>query len=86
MRLRTRMSRRTILVSSCAGAAFYGFSRATIAHERRKLTPEEAGYKTATDGAQICAACAYFVAPKYCSIIQGEVSPEGTCKYFRDVE
>lgn len=75
-----------MLVSTCVGATLYCFDLALIAQERRKLTREEAGYKEATTGASICAACADFVAPKYCSIMEGEVSPEGTCKYFRNVE
>jgi hypothetical protein len=81
-----RISRRSILASSCAGTALYCFGLPALAQERRKLSLQEAEYKITTDGSLICAACAYFVAPKYCSIVEGEVSPKGTCKYFRDVE
>jgi hypothetical protein len=75
-----------MLTAVLAGATLYHSVRAAATDERRKLTPEEAGYKISTDGALTCAACAYFVAPRYCGIMEGEVSPEGTCKYFRDVE
>lgn len=83
--MRQRLSRRAVL--ACMGITLWSLDRAPLALERRKLTREEAGYREESpDGALICAACADFVAPRYCSIIDGEVSPQGTCKYFRHVE
>jgi hypothetical protein len=52
----------------------------------RKMTQKEAGYVDEAEDGLICAACSLFEEPKYCAIVEGEVSPNGTCKYFTHVE
>jgi hypothetical protein len=86
MRRHMAVSRRRFVACASMGVCLYSRDGALHAQGRRKMTREEAGYRESTDGASICAACADFVAPKYCSIMEGEVSPQGTCRYFRHVE
>jgi hypothetical protein len=79
------VSRRALLRSACGGAALFCAGRAAAA-EVVKLTQAQAEYKDTATGDLTCVACALFIEPKYCTIIQGEVSPKGTCKFFVPVE
>ena len=29
-----------------------------------------------------CELCLHFIAPRECTLVQGEISPKGWCKYF----
>ncbi len=50
------------------------------------MTKEKAGYLDEAEDGLICAACSLFEEPTYCAIVEGDVSPNGTCKYFTHVE
>ncbi len=45
-------------------------------------TKDETDYNVATDPAMSCGKCTSFVAPASCSIVQGTISDQGTCKAF----
>lgn len=79
------LSRRVFLGSACVGAAVLCVGRAAVA-QGRKLTKLEAGYRDDSKDGSPCGACALFQDPKYCVIVEGEVSPDGTCNYFANVE
>jgi hypothetical protein len=59
---------------------------AIAAAASRKMTKEKAGYLDEAEDGLICAACSLFEEPTYCAIVEGDVSPNGTCKYFTHVE
>ena len=48
-----------------------------------KQTKEAAYYQDHPNGAQHCGACANFIPPNDCRVIQGPVSPDGWCRNFR---
>jgi len=48
-----------------------------------KQSKAEAMYQDHPNGTKHCSACANFVAPNDCKVIQGPVSPNGYCKNFR---
>ncbi|MFO1426027.1 MAG: hypothetical protein U1F11_03440 [Steroidobacteraceae bacterium] len=80
------VSRRTWLRSACGGAVLLCAGRAAVADGPKKFTREQAEYKETAPDDLACVACALFVEPKFCTIVEGEVSPRATCKYFVPVE
>ena len=47
-----------------------------------KVSQAQAGYKATTKSASRCDACAHFEAPSACKIVDGSVSPSGSCNFF----
>jgi hypothetical protein len=76
--------RRQFIRRGLAGilTALAGFAAARArAQEFPKSTKEQAGYQ---DHAvrQPCAECVLFIPPNDCKVVQGPISPAGTCIYF----
>jgi hypothetical protein len=47
-----------------------------------KMTPQQAQYQDSPNGIYSCAVCTLFEPPKYCKVVEGEVSKDGWCKAF----
>ncbi|MBV9153148.1 MAG: hypothetical protein JO008_11135 [Alphaproteobacteria bacterium] len=47
-----------------------------------KVTPAEAEYQPAPKNGLVCAMCALFRPPRSCEVVQGDISPQGWCKFF----
>lgn len=47
-----------------------------------KKTKAQAKYQDTPNGKQKCSACAHFVAPKSCKLVEGDISPDGWCMLF----
>jgi hypothetical protein len=47
-----------------------------------KMTPQQAQYHDSPNGIYSCAVCTLFEPPKYCKVVEGEVSKDGWCKAF----
>lgn len=47
-----------------------------------KATKEAADYRPGSDGTK-CKNCTMFIPPASCSAVQGKISPQGLCDYFR---
>ena len=47
-----------------------------------QMTQEVAGYQDKPNGDKRCAGCRFFKAPKSCQLVQGDISPDGWCKFF----
>ena len=82
------MHRRSVLLRCLTGAGAAGLVLAggpARAQSFPKSTKAEAGYvDRAQPEIQYCAVCVYFMTPDDCSIVEGPVSPLGSCDYFDD--
>jgi hypothetical protein len=79
------LSRRVFLGSACGGVlCLYAATAATA--QSKKMTRKEVGYRDEPNDGLPCSACALFLEPKYCVILDGAISPNGTCNYFAHVE
>lgn len=85
MQRRSGIPRRVILRSACTGLALLCAGSAAGA-QGKKYTLQEAEYRDEAEDDLRCIHCALFVDPDQCNIIDGKVSPNGTCKYFVPVE
>ena len=47
--------------------------------EQKKLTQAAAHYQDRPKGDQSCGTCPYFVFPKSCVAVEGDISPSGWC-------
>ena len=50
--------------------------------DQKKLTQAAARYQDHPKGNEFCASCPYFVAPKGCVLVEGEISPTGWCPIY----
>jgi hypothetical protein len=67
---------RTLLLAALAVAA------PGATEELPKLSPAEAEYQTSPKGMFSCAVCTFFIKPRGCKVVTGEISPNGWCKLF----
>lgn len=47
-----------------------------------KVPQSQAGYKSSPNGGNRCDKCLQFQAPSSCKIVEGAVSPSGSCNFF----
>jgi hypothetical protein len=47
-----------------------------------RVSPAEAQYQNTPKGLFSCAACTFFVKPRSCKVVTGDISPQGWCKLF----
>lgn len=50
--------------------------------KRLKISKDEAGYKGQTIDSEHCSVCTMFRAPDGCTLVKGEIRPQGWCKFF----
>jgi hypothetical protein len=77
-------SRRWFLETSVvtiAAAGFVSLTGTALALAAAKKSKEEAKYQNKPNGQQQCSKCKHFMAGK-CEIVEGEISPDGWCKFF----
>ena len=51
-----------------------------------KISQAAAAYQPTPKGMFSCAVCTFFIKPKSCKVVDGEVSPKGWCKLFDMVD
>jgi hypothetical protein len=82
-------SRRAFIkkIGGVAAAATCG--RAAVAQaqeykpqEQKKLSQAAARYQDHPKGNESCGSCPYFVLPKACVLVEGEISPAGWCPIY----
>jgi hypothetical protein len=49
---------------------------------QQKMSPVEAEYQDQPKSGLACAACTLFRPPRSCQVVQGDISPNGWCKFF----
>jgi hypothetical protein len=50
--------------------------------EQKKLTQAAARYQDHPKGNESCGSCPYFVLPKNCVLVEGDISPAGWCPIY----
>ena len=75
------LSRRRLLTTGAA-VALAGVLAAERARAAGKVPKAQADYKDAPRGAVRCDRCVQFQPPSGCKIVDGPVSPAGSCDFF----
>jgi hypothetical protein len=72
--------RRSVLGAALSGSAVVlCISRAMA---QQKMPQAEAAYQDRPKNGLTCAACTFFRPPRSCEAVQGDISPNGWCKFF----
>ena len=50
--------------------------------EQKKLTQAAARYQDRPKGNEVCAGCPYFIFPRSCVLVEGDISPSGWCPIY----
>ena len=50
--------------------------------EQKKLTKAAAHYQDSPKGDQVCGTCPYFIFPRNCAVVEGEISVMGWCPIY----
>jgi hypothetical protein len=65
------------------GVAVIGGALIAPGHAQTKKFPKaQAQYQDKPKNGQQCDACAQFVAPNGCKLVEGDIAPQGWCLYF----
>ncbi len=73
-----KFSRRALLAAGIGLAA----RPARAAEPPPRVSPVEAQYRNTPNGMFSCATCTFFVKPRSCKVVTGDISPAGWCKLF----
>ena len=76
------LSRRTVVVRSLAWAAGAVASLAPIKQAAAKMAQKAAEYQDTPKGDQQCSNCSLFQEPNICTLVDGDISPSGWCKFW----
>ena len=76
------LSRRTVVFRSLACAAGAAASLAPVQEASAKMAQKAAEYQDTPKGDQECSNCSLFQEPNACTLIDGEISPKGWCKFW----
>ena len=85
MTLRTKsgaLSRRVVLLRSAGCAAGAAASLLPLRQAAAKMTQKAAEYQDSPKADQECSNCSLFQEPNACTLIDGEISPKGWCKFW----
>jgi hypothetical protein len=76
------LSRRVILLRSVGCAAGAAASLLPLKHAAAKMSQKSVAYQDSPKDDQQCSNCSLFQPPNACTLIDGEVSPAGWCKFW----
>ena len=86
-KITVRISRRSalskvscLIVGGSIGLATISFASSTLASS--KVPKTQAGYKNVPRGSVRCDKCLQYLPPSGCKIVDGEISPSGSCDFF----
>jgi hypothetical protein len=74
-----RLTRRGLLAAALGLAAAPVRAEAPPLHS---VSKEASQYQAAPHGMFSCAVCSFFIKPRTCKVVTGDISPYGWCKYF----
>ena len=79
-----RFSRRSLLqrVTSAAGAAAVLCATPIAAVAAPKISKKAVAYQDHPEGEKRCDKCVQFQPPDACKMVEGPISPEGSCRIF----
>ncbi|MDB5519181.1 MAG: iron oxidase [Tardiphaga sp.] len=75
-------SRRKLVRAIANGVSAGLLLRITPSEASEKMTRQQAEYQDTPRDIYSCATCTLFEPPKYCKVVEGEVSRDGWCKAF----
>jgi High potential iron-sulfur protein len=75
-------SRRTVVIQSLFCAAGAAASLVPIKEAAAKMAQKAAEYQDTPKGDQKCSNCSLFQEPNACTLVDGEISPAGWCKFW----
>jgi hypothetical protein len=82
---RDRLTRRSMLVAGL-GLATASASSPGRADDQppnpNKIPQADAQYQPTPKGMFSCAVCTFFIKPRSCKVVAGDISPSGWCKLF----
>jgi hypothetical protein len=79
---RVDRSRRKVMRAIVEGVSAGLLLRISQAQAAEKMTRQQAEYQDTPNGIYSCAVCTLFEQPKFCKVVEGEVSRDGWCKAF----
>jgi hypothetical protein len=79
-----RLSRRSLLqrATSAAGAAAVLGAPPIMAVAAPKISKETVAYQDHPEGEKRCDKCVQFQPPDACKMVEGPISPQGSCRIF----
>jgi hypothetical protein len=72
--------RRTLVRAALSGGILR--LRVWSAPAQQKLSQADAEYQDRPKDRLTCAACSLFRRPRSCEVVEGDISPNGWCKFF----
>jgi hypothetical protein len=72
--------RRTLVRAALSGGVLGLALRRAAAQQ--KVSQADAEYQNRPENGLTCAACSLFRQPRSCEIVEGDISPNGWCKFF----
>jgi hypothetical protein len=75
-------SRRNVLRAAFGSVSAGLLFRISQGKAAEKMTPQQAQYQATPNGIYSCGQCTLFEEPKFCKVVEGEVSRDGWCKAF----
>ena len=77
-----KFSRRTIIVQTVACAAGAASLFGPVTEASAKMAQKAVEYQDTPKGDQECSNCSLFQEPNACTLVDGEISPKGWCKFW----
>lgn len=78
----TGVSRRGLLRGAAVAAGAAAVLAGTVLPAEAKMAQKAAGYVDTTKDGKTCSTCNLFKAPSSCSLVDGTISPNGTCRFY----
>jgi hypothetical protein len=76
------LSRRTIVTRSVASAAGAAVLFGLVTEAAAKMSQKSVDYQDTPKNDQECSNCSLFQEPNCCTLVDGEISPKGWCKFW----
>jgi hypothetical protein len=76
------LTRRTIVTRSVAGAAGVAVLFGLVTEASAKMAQKSVNYQDTPKGDQECSNCSLFQEPNACTLVDGEISPKGWCRFW----
>jgi hypothetical protein len=76
-----RLSRRSLLRTTAAAAGLL-CANPDLAEAQPKISKVAVNYQDHPDGDKRCDKCTQFLAPDTCKMVEGTISPQGSCRIF----
>jgi hypothetical protein len=76
------VSRRELLRGAVIAAGGAAALAGSVVPAQAKMTQKAAGYQDSPKNGASCATCALFQPPSSCNLVDGNVSPNGWCRFY----